>query len=250
MNQHKIFKFCLSMTVFSSFGLLSSCAPVLVMGTATTLTTSAAEERGIGGVISDTEIKARIKLKWSEEKPALGDMIDVTVRQGRVLLTGVVNRPENKIDAIRLTWTIVGVQEVIDETTIGDQGSWGEYTSDAWISTKIKSKLLVDNDVRSLNYNIQTVNGIVYIMGIAQDQKELDQVIDYARHVSGVKKVNSYVRVKRQASALGSEEAHTIPSERTEDQKRASQPAAPLSSENHDIDVQPLNRPNQNSSFQ
>jgi osmotically-inducible protein OsmY len=41
-------------------------------------------------------------------------------------------------------------------------------------------------------------NGVVYLMGIAQDRAELDRVVDHARNIGLVTKVVSYVRIKGQ----------------------------------------------------
>ena len=53
-------------------------------------------------------------------------------------------------------------------------------------------KLTVDSQVKAINYSIDTVNGHIFIMGIAQDQKELDRVLDHARDVSYVRRVTSH----------------------------------------------------------
>ena len=60
----------------------------------------------------------------------------------------------------------------------------------------MKSKLTLDNKVLAINYAIETVNGIVYLIGIAQNQGELDRVIAHSRTISYVRQVISHVRVK------------------------------------------------------
>lgn len=266
----------------STFGVLmvlSGCAPVAFMGAATSVATSAGEERGLGGVLSDAEIKTKIQMQWFDHKPELVNDIDIVVRQGRVLLTGAVDKPESQIEAVRLVWKVTGVREVIDETTAGHEGGgFTQYAKDSWISTQLKSKLLVDDDIRSLNYNIQTMGGIVYLMGIAQSKQELDKVVGYARHISGVKKVTSYVDIKPQGNiptqkpaaspsrpeAYGATQGEiTAPSqapapavdlsvEQTPlmDQPLEITPSEPVPSIEDQIDAQPLNAPNTGSSFQ
>ena len=49
---------------------------------------------------------------------------------------------------------------------------------------------------QSLNYSIEVVNGVVYLIGIAQNQKELDAVIEISKKTYGVTSVISYVRLK------------------------------------------------------
>jgi osmotically-inducible protein OsmY len=68
--------------------------------------------------------------------------------------------------------------------------------SDSFITARVKSNILFNGDVKSINYSIKTVGATVHIMGIAQNQAELDKVLAAARGTSGVKKVISYVKVK------------------------------------------------------
>lgn len=53
-----------------------------------------------------------------------------------------------------------------------------------------------DKKILSINYTIETVNQIIYIMGIAQNQEELDRLIQHAKNIANVKKVVSYARIK------------------------------------------------------
>ena len=55
---------------------------------------------------------------------------------------------------------------------------------------------MLDEDINSLNYNIETVNKIVYIMGIARNEKERDLVIKTASEVYGVEEVIDYISLK------------------------------------------------------
>lgn len=178
--------------------LSTGCAPVAYMGAATGMTTCASEERTLKTVWTDADIKARIQVEWSHYKSDLGHQLDIVVHQGQVLLTGVVDKPQTQIEAVRLVWKVPGVKQIIDETTVGEESNFGEFAQDSWISTQLKSSILVDDKIRSLNYNVQTVSGVIYLMGIAQNKKELDQVTHYARHIDGVKKVVSHVVIKGQ----------------------------------------------------
>lgn len=175
---------------------VGGCAPVVFVGGATTVATSASEERGIGGVLSDAEIKGRIQYLFINNAPDAFNNVNVVVRQGRVLLTGLVDKKQDQIDAVRYTWQAKGVKEVIDEITTKGQGGFKNYAKDSWITTQLKSKLLLEDNIRSLNYDVHTVGGVVYIMGIAQNQEELNLVVSIARRISGVQHVKSFASVK------------------------------------------------------
>lgn len=188
---------------------LQGCIPVAVVGGASTAMTSAAEERGISGVISDADIKTRIALKFSEHDSELFANLTIVVRQGRVLLTGTLSKPQKHIAAVRYAWEVRGVNEVMDEIKTGSSQSASVVAKDTWISTQLKSKMLFGNDISSINYNIQTEQGVVYVMGIAQDKTELSRVLNLIRNTSGVKKVVSYVTIRPQIP--GASKTQNIP---------------------------------------
>ena len=89
-----------------------------------------------------------------------------------------------------------GVQQVENELQVTDQGGIINYGKDTWITTQLRSKMLTDTSVLDINYSVETVNGIVYLIGIAQNEGELTRVTDYARNIGGVLKVVSHVRMK------------------------------------------------------
>ena len=88
-----------------------------------------------------------------------------------------------------------GIKDVINEMQEGGGGTEA-FTRDSWISTQLKSRLTFDKEVYAVNYAIEAVNGVVYLIGIAQNQAELDRVVAHARDLAYVRRVISHVRVK------------------------------------------------------
>ena len=113
-----------------------------------------------------------------------------------MLLTGVVLTPEDRIEAGRLAWTVNGVKEVLNEVAVSDKSSVADFAKDTWITTQLRTKLLGDRLVSDINYSIETVNGTIYLMGIAQSEAELERVTGHARTIRGVQRVVSHVRLK------------------------------------------------------
>ena len=118
------------------------------------------------------------------------------VLEGRVMLTGSVEQIDERIEATKLAWGIEGVNEVINEIQISNDEDILDYADDLVMKTKINAKLLLEKNILSLNYSIEVVNGVVYLIGIAQNQKELDAVIEISKKTYGVTSVISYVRLK------------------------------------------------------
>lgn len=186
--------------VLGTLLLASGCAPV-VIGTGAAVGVTAAQERGVKGALDDTAVRADINDRWFKDDHAAYSGINLQVQEGRVLLTGSVQDPEVRLKAVRLAWQAAGVQEVINEIEVRDSGGLTDAAQDTWISTKLRTRLIGDNAVKSRNYSIETVNGTVYLIGIAQNREELDRVIAHARDVSYVKRVVDYVRIKSDQAA-------------------------------------------------
>ena len=175
----------------------AACSPTgMAVGGAAAAGVAASEERGLQGALDDTEIRLQINHLWLQESEALFREVNLQVQEGRVLLSGNVPDPETRVTAVRLAWQADGVREVINEIEVADTSSLTDLARDTWIATKLKTRLLLDRDVFSINYSIEVVNGTVYLMGIAQNQAELDRVIGHAKDVAYVRRVVSYVRLK------------------------------------------------------
>jgi osmotically-inducible protein OsmY len=189
-----------ALSVAAILGLsLQGCVGT-VIGVGATAGTAAMEERGLSGAADDTALRLRINALLSEKDERLWRKVGMQVYMGRVLLTGTVETPEMRAEAVKLAWTAEGVKEVINEIQLAGSAGASGFARDTWISTQLKSALLFDKQVASINYSIETVAGTVYLIGLAQDQRELDRVMNHARGLSYVKKVVNYVQIKRPPS--------------------------------------------------
>lgn len=175
----------------------AGCSPVgVAVGAGATAGVAVAQERSVGDAISDLTIKTTLNARLIEADPTLFSDVSLDVIEGRVLMTGDVKTPDDRVEAVKLAWQVDGVQEVINELQVTDRGGIANYLRDAWISTRLRSDLTFDREIAAINYNIETVNGVVYLIGIAQNQVELDRVLAHARTISHVEKVVSHVRLK------------------------------------------------------
>jgi osmotically-inducible protein OsmY len=176
---------------------LQNCAPLVIAGGGALVGETALEERTVGTQIDDMSIWGKVKSALSSKNKGYSN-INVKVNEGRVLLVGTVDSPEQRLEVLKIVWKQQGVLEVINEIKIESNEELGlsTFAKDSLVTTQIKSKLLFAKNIRSMNYSIETINNVVYILGIAQDQDELDQVTELASKVKYVEKVVSYVRLK------------------------------------------------------
>lgn len=157
---------------------------------------AANQERGVGGTASDFSIKTNIQSAWIKTDPQMQADLNVTVYEGRTLLTGTAPTPEMKAQAQQIASGVPGVRAVYNEIEVTPrEGAWNS-AKDAWITSRVKSNLVFNGQVRSVNYTIETVDGSVYLIGSARSQAELDSATTSARYVPGVKRVVSYVDIR------------------------------------------------------
>lgn len=173
---------------------LSGCAS-LVVGGAATAGVAAYQERGIKGVAADTALATKIRAKLFDTNEKLFQDVGIEVYEGRVLLTGRVPNEDMRAEAVKISWSMPDVKDVLNEVLVSPN-PLSDLANDTWITTQLKTKMTLDTDVLAINYSIETVGAVIYLIGIAQDKAELDRVINHARSIKYVNKVVSHVRIK------------------------------------------------------
>ena len=173
------------------------CSPVGILASGGASTMVVAEgDRSIGSVVDDATIKLNLSTKFLQSGNNLFLNINSNVIEGRVLLTGIVDTQEIRINAIRKVWEIEGVEEVINEIEVGSNTTIKEYANDLWINTQVKSLAAKTIGLRVLNYNFETIKGKVYVAGITSKSEQLQAVIESIKTIKGVKEIVNYVIIK------------------------------------------------------
>lgn len=177
-----------------------------------------AEERTAGTRVDDNAIAISINNKFiRKDFEGMFGAVTTDIKEGRVLLTGKVKDPMTKKEAERLVWEVEGVKEVINEINVDDKGDITNYMNDVWISNQLTARMLLTKNFKDVNYNNSVVNGVVYLMGIAQDERERDAAIEIARRTKGVKRVVSHIILKddpRRGVYSGHAPTNTAPANR------------------------------------
>ena len=176
---------------------LHACSPANILATGGGSAMVIAEgERSMGSVVDDATIKVNIAAKFISSEGNLFVNISTTVLEGRVLLTGLVDKQEIRIDAVRRVWEVDGVQEVINEIQVGNRESLKEYANDLWINTQAKGLAAKAVGLRVVGYNFETIQGKVYIAGITSRPEQLEDLINAVKTIKGVKEIVNYVIIK------------------------------------------------------
>jgi osmotically-inducible protein OsmY len=174
--------------------LLAACSPTgVVIGAGATAGVAASEERGIKGSVRDAGIRIEINDLWLNEGLELYNQVGLQIYEGRVLLTGRVPTAQMADQATRLAWQPDNVREVINEIQVKRGAGIEAFARDALINARLDSALLFTDGISSINYSTRTVAGTVYLLGVAQNQAELDRVFQVTRNIPDVKEVVSHV---------------------------------------------------------
>jgi osmotically-inducible protein OsmY len=168
----------------------------LAIGAGASLVTATQTEKGLKNSADDLRIKAEINHYLFQRDHRLFGSVKVSVENGRVLITGSVKEPKERIEITKLSWKVSRVREVINETQVTNGSNIADQAKDLLINKALQAQLLIDQGVKFINYSVDTVNGTVYVFGVARDQVELNKVISHARNTNYVENVISYVTIK------------------------------------------------------
>ena len=169
-----------------------SCTQVLVGGAASG-GIILVQERTPEQAAKDILIKTKVEESFfSTNYDEIFSKIKVIVFEGKVLLVGTVKNEDYKNSASSIVEKIEGVKEMANYVIVGKE-SVIDYLKDTRISLEFKAKLLADKDISEVNYSSTTENRIIYIIGVSQNQEELDKVLSHASNIAGVKKIINLV---------------------------------------------------------
>lgn len=158
----------------------------------------AGRDRNFNQWVSDASTTAAVKsrLLWNSETH--GTDIHVNTANGNVQLTGTVQSAAESDLAENLAKNTRGVESVenairVDGTARGESRDRGaaEAVSDTWITTKVKTSLLMANNVEGAAVEVRTRDGEVKLAGELESDAERNLAIEIASGIRGVKHVDA-----------------------------------------------------------
>ena len=192
-----------NLTLFLILVSLSGCASAIIGGVAT-VGVATVQERSVKDAAIDLKLELQIQealMRSSLEKLFIS--VDIHIIEQRVLLIGNVGSQELRDKAAKIVWeTSPKIKEVLNEITIGNKPSLVSGAKDARISLSLSGLLIADVEVSDINFSHSVSKQVIYLMGIASNEVELDKVIFHARTVKGVKKVISHIIIKNDKRRL------------------------------------------------
>ena len=187
----------------AALAALAGCGASTIVGAGAIAGNAAMQERGFVKTVEDTATETKISTNLLSYSAELFIDVSVEVYEGRALLTGKVKRTNDRIEAVRIAWNVSGVREVINEIQVEDTSDLLDAARDQWVTAKLATQITLDKQIKAVNYSIETVNGTVYVMGIAQNQAEVDRIRNHARQLTYVRRIVNYVRIKDSKAGTG-----------------------------------------------
>ena len=188
-RKHKLFFLVLI------FFLNTSCATVssvtALVGSKSTST------RGFAGSIEDTYLITKIIGKISTLQLSNVANITVSVNSGKVLLTGNISNQSKRLELIKNVWKVDGVKEIFNEIQINSAPSFTERAEDLLFETKIKNRLLFKKGIYSNNYSVDVVSGTVYVMGVATNLNEKNNIENFLKEMDDIKALVTIISIPK-----------------------------------------------------
>jgi osmotically-inducible protein OsmY len=115
--------------------------------------------------------------------------IQVEILDGRIFLSGKVDKPEEKIKITKLAWETKGVRSVKNAITIRGNSNFKSTAKDILITSQLRTALIFSKKIKSSNYTLETINKSIYIFGISMDEDEKKEVMKEANKIYDVDQI-------------------------------------------------------------
>lgn len=179
--------------ILSFLMFLTSCVETVIVGSVAS-TIAVTRQKTLKDTKNDVVIAAKIDKEFAlNGLKTMRNSVKIMVNEGRVLLTGVVRDLDKGQKANQIVWKIEGVKELIDEIQIEEKGlktrDFSGFFVDSFTTSRVKSKLFFNPKITAADFKITTSNDVVYILGVAKNNQELNEVLKAISTISGVKRV-------------------------------------------------------------
>ncbi|OIM99301.1 BON domain-containing protein [Idiomarina sp. MD25a] len=170
-----------------SVPLLQGCAAVAV-GAAAVGVSSATDPRTLGTQLDDQAIEMKANAKLGNDKQLEDYRIRVVSYGKQVLLVGQVDTDAQRARAEEVISDTNGIERIFNQIRLASKAGIATQASDTWISSRVRMKLIADDQVDATDVKVVTENGEVFLLGIVNDSAA-DRAVEIARNIDGVQKV-------------------------------------------------------------
>ena len=176
--------------IFILIGLiLTGCVGVGSKGLFGTGVSVALDPRTVGTQIDDSIMQKTISAKILTRDKKHIISVKTKVLDGRIFITGKVDNPEEKLIITKLAWETKGARSVRNDIKIKEEFKFKQSAKDILITSQLRTALILNKNIKSTNYQIDTYKKKIYVYGIALTLEEKDLVISEAKEIVDVEDV-------------------------------------------------------------
>ena len=172
---------------------LSGCIGVSSKGVLGTGVNVYVDPRTLGTQIDDSIMQKSFLIRVSQIDKKYVLSVSSKVVDGHIYLTGTVDSVDEKILLTKIAWKTEGARSVKNNIKVKDKFSLKNSAKDLLITSQLKVALLSNKQVSMANYQINTVNQIIFIFGIAKSESEKREVINEAKIIEDVKNIDASI---------------------------------------------------------
>ena len=182
----KIRFFLILILGFILLGCVSGVSSKGIFGTGVSI---AMDPRTLGTQIDDSIMQKRISTKLISKDQKYFLSVKTKVLDGRIFITGKVDTPEEKLLITKIAWETKGARSVRNDIKIKEEFNFSQSAKDVLITSQLRTALIVNKNIKSTNYQIDTYKKKIYVYGIALTSEEKDLVISEAKEILDVEDV-------------------------------------------------------------
>ncbi len=153
-------------------------------------------QKSAGDVADDSTIAATIKAGLLDNQKTHAGRINVESYKGVVQLSGFVETEAEKEAAGKVAKGVSGVREVNNSIALQPKTSWGTKLDDSLLTGKVKAALMDSSEIKSMQINVETRNGVTQLAGFVTSQGMKERAGKLAASIEGVKSVDNALLVK------------------------------------------------------
>ena len=169
--------------------IFSGCVGVSSKGIFGTGVSVALDPRSVGTQIDDSIMQKNLSARIILMNKKFILSVKSKVLDGRIFLTGKVEDPEDKLKLTKMAWEIDGVRSVRNDIKVKEEFNFQQSAKDLLITSQLRTALVLNKNIKSTNYQIDTYKKKIYLYGIAITSEEKDLVLKEAKDILDVEDV-------------------------------------------------------------
>ncbi len=147
------------------------------------------DPRTVGMQIDDSIMQKNLMARLALKDKKYIISLSTKVLDGNIFLSGKVDEPEEKLKIIKMAWETKGARSVKSALKIKGDTNFKNTAKDVLITSQLRTALIFNKLTKATNYSLDTINGKIYIFGIAMTKDEKKKVISEANEIHGVEEV-------------------------------------------------------------